>query len=389
MSLSQPNRDRFIPPKLVYFFFFAAGAVLSPVLTLYYRESGLSGAQVGVLAALLPALRTLGAPVWGGVSDVTGRHRLILVLGMCCAVVSSLAFTVASRFFLLLPIVVLYAFGSAPVMPMIDHAVLERMGDRRNRYGTVRLWGAVGWGLAAPLAGRCIDLWGIRVAFPLYAVLMTGCMGVSFFLPMGGAHPSPRVRGGFRSFLRDPRWIFFLLIVFVRGIGGSFTEQYLFIFIRGIGGGPMLMGIALTVATVSELVAYVTAHKLLARFGAGRLLITALAATSVRLFLHYLIRTPELVLLSQLMHGVTFSLFWVAGVTLARELAPSGYEATAQSVFTATNMGAGGVVGALIGGILLDLLGVNGMFLAAALVTAVGVPIFVVAERRFSEAGGG
>lgn len=367
----------------MYFFFFAAGAVLSPILTLYYRESGLTGTQVGVLAALLPALRTLGAPVWGGISDVTGRHRLVLVLGMSCAVACSLAFAVASGFLMLLPIVFLYAFGSAPVMPMIDHAVLERMGEQRSRYGNVRLWGAVGWGLAAPLAGRCIDLWGLRAAFPIYAVLMTACMGVSFFLPMSGTRLRTQVRGGFRSFLRNPQWIFFLLIIFVRGIGGSFTDQYLFIFIRGIGGGPMLMGLALTAATLSELVAYVTAHRLLTRFGARRLLIAALAATSVRLFLHYLIRTPELILLAQLMHGMTFSLFWVAGVNLARELAPSGYEATAQSVFTATNMGAGGVVGALLGGILLDHLGVNGMFLAAAMVTAAGVPLFVAAGRRF------
>jgi predicted MFS family arabinose efflux permease len=34
----------------------------------------------------------------------------------------------------------------------MDNSVPEWLGDRREQYGKVRLWGAVGWGIAGPEA---------------------------------------------------------------------------------------------------------------------------------------------------------------------------------------------------------------------------------------------
>jgi predicted MFS family arabinose efflux permease len=70
----------------------------------------------------------------------------------------------------------------------------------------------------------------------------------------------------------------------------------------------------------------------------------------------------------QLLHGLTFSLTWAAGVSYARQIAPAGMSATAQGLFSGTFFGLGGSVGALMGGILYQTVGSALMFRYVAMV---------------------
>ncbi len=367
--------------KTVYFFFYAASASLLPVLTLYYESVGLAGGQVGILAALWPAGSVVGAATWAAAADATGRHRRVLVTTILSSIAAAQLFVLGVGFWSLLPVALAFALASSPVMPLVDNSVLESLGEDRSRYGRVRLWGAVGWGLSAPLVGLAIDRAELGIVFPVYGVLMLLTLAATVRLPVTTMGSGVDVRAGLRLMASDRRWLLFLTIVLVRGAGGAFTHHYLFIYMSAIGSSGVLRGLALAASTVSELVVFAVAHRFLRRYGSRRLLIAALAVTSVRLFLNSVITIPELVLLPQLLHGVTFSLFLVAGVTYAQEIAPKGMGATAQSIFTSTNMGVGGVLGALLGGYLYQAFGIQRMFLAAALMTGTAALLFLFVFR--------
>ncbi len=368
--------------KAVYLFFYAASASLLPVLTLYYESVGLAGGQVGILAALWPAGSVVGAATWAAIADSTGRHRRVLVATILSSIAAAQLFRLGAGFWSLLPVALGLAFASSPIMPLVDNSVLESLGEDRPRYGRVRLWGAVGWGLSAPLVGLAIDRVDLGIVFPVYGVLMALTLAATIRLPVTTMGSGVDVRAGLRLMASDRRWLLFLTIVLTNGAGGAFTHHYLFIYMNAIGSSGLLRGLALAASTVSELVVFALAHRFLRRYGSRRLLIAALAVTSVRLFLNSVITVPELVLLPQLLHGITFSLFLVAGVTYAQEIAPEGMGATAQSIFTSTNMGIGGIVGALLGGYLYELFGIQQMFLAAALMTGAATLIFLPVFRN-------
>ncbi|MEZ4659403.1 MAG: MFS transporter [Caldilineaceae bacterium] len=63
------------------------------------------------------------------------------------------------------------------------------------------------------------------------------------------------------------------------------------------------------------------------------LLVLAFGGRIVRLFAYAVISQPVLVLPVQLLHGLTFSAMWVAGVAYADRIAPPGLGATAQGQF--------------------------------------------------------
>ena len=368
--------------KFVYLFFFGAGAALMPVLTLYYEQVGLTGSQVGILAALWPAGSVIGAATWGAVADATGRHKQIMIATIAGSVVAAQFFRLGTGFWTLMPTALAFALISSPIIPLVDNSVMVSLGDQRHRYGRIRLWGAIGWGISAPLVGLLIDRSTLQIVFPVYGALMIVTLLAALLLPVNGMHGGVNVKAGLRAMAGDSRWIMFLVIVLAGGMGGAFTHHYLFIYMSSIGASGLLRGLALAAATVSELVAFALADRLVRRLGSRRVLLFSLVVTSVRLFLYSVITVPELVLLPQLLHGVTFSLFLVAGVTYAQEIAAPGMGATAQSMFTGTNMGLGGIVGALLGGLLYQAIGIRPMYLAASFITLTAGALFVWLLRR-------
>lgn len=362
----------------VYLLFYAANAAVLPVLTLYYESVGVTGARLGILAALWPAGSIVGASAWGAIADATGRHRLVLAVAMLFAAGAAQLLAAGSSFAVLVPVAGFFALSVAPIGPMLDHAVLEDLGDRQERYGRVRLWGAIGWGVAAPLVGIAVDAFGLSTVFPVYGVLMIGLFGVSFTLRMPRTRLGKGIVAGFAQIASNPRWRLFLLTVFVAGTGSTFIHHYLFIYLKSIGGTGTLRGVALAVATVSELLVFGFADRLLRRLRPNTLILVSMGSVGVRMVLYGVISDPVLALVPQLMHGVTFSLLLVAGVSTARDLAPEGMRATAQALFTATHMGAGGITGALLGGLLYRTMSAAQVFLAAGIAETVFMIVFLV-----------
>jgi PPP family 3-phenylpropionic acid transporter len=337
-------------------------ASLYPFLALYYAHLGLSGDQIGTLAAIPPLVSLFAASLWGALADLTQKYRYILRLAISGVIASALALSLTRTFLGLIPAVIAYACFMAPIIPLIDNAVLKLLGDQADRYGKVRLWGAVGWGVAAPLMGWLVEQFGLRWSFYGYAILMCGSLAASWYLPVARASIGGGFRRGLRALLRNRQWLFFLLIVFIGGMGQASVNNFLFLYLSDLGASKSVMGWALTIATASETTVLFFADRLLARWGAPKMLAFSLGATAVRLLAYSFARVPWLALLIQLLHGPTFAVMWAAGVSYANRSAPVGLGATALGLFSSANFGVGAAAGAFACGLLYERLGSLLMF---------------------------
>lgn len=339
-------------PKIYYFFSYGAMASLVPYLVLYYQGLGLSGSQIGLLTGIPTFVSMLSTPVWGGLADVTSKKHLLLGISILLSMAMVGVLSVTTAFIWIALVVMLYAFNSAPMMPLVDSTVMDLLGERKDHYGKLRLWGAVGWGVAAPVIGWLIERDGLRWSFWGYLTQMAVVLVVVLNLPVSRASLGGRYWQGLRGLLQDRRWRLFLLVVFVCGMGSSVFANYLFLRMNDLGASKTLMGAALAVATLSELPVFFFSGVLLRRWGARPLLVLSLFIYVVRALFISILPVAWLVLPVQLLHGMTFSITWAAGVTYAREIAPPGMGATAQSLFASAFFGLGGSLGALIGGAL-------------------------------------
>jgi PPP family 3-phenylpropionic acid transporter len=352
-----------------------------PYLTLYYQSVGLSGRQIGLLAGLPPLIMLIAAPFWSGLADATHKHKLILLLAIAGSLTAIILLTVTDRYIWLAVLVMTNAFFTAPMMPLVDNTALDLLGPRKSQYGRLRLWGAIGWGVTAPLIGWLIERNDITWAFYGYLVMM----GIGFFVASGLVIRPVSIGGrfwhGMQRLLADRRWLIFLGAGFTGGVSLAMVNNFLFLQLDALGASRSLMGLSLTVATLSEVVVMYYAGAVMRRISALGMLLLSLYLYGLRALSYAWMPVAWLVLPIQLFHGLTFSASWVAGVAIADELAPHGLGATAQGLFSGVAMGLGSAAGAFLGGVLYQALGPALMFQWTGLGTLLCALIFTLAGR--------
>jgi MFS transporter, PPP family, 3-phenylpropionic acid transporter len=371
--------------KAFYLCFFSAMGGYIYFLSLYYKQIGLGDRQIGLLAGLPPLITLIGAPLWGQAYDRLRGGRWLLP-AICLATLPLVFLISQARGFV--PIVLLtlmYAFLATPIAPIGDHLTLTLLGGQRHRYGEQRIWGAVGFGLAAWAAGALSERYGLWSIFMVYIGGMALCALTAFNL--GGVSTStPAGPGGagLGILMRQRVWQLFLLSILLTGASMSAFNSFYPLFLQHLGAGEALFGFSITIATLSELPIFFFSARLLRRWGAGGVLVLALTVYILRWLLYSVAGTPELALAGQALHGLSFSALWVAGVSYAERQAPPGLGATAQGMFNGTLYGVS-AIGSVAGGLIYAAAGPVVLFRVAALTTTLALFVFLgarAAERR-------
>jgi PPP family 3-phenylpropionic acid transporter len=278
-------------------------------------------------------------------------------------------------------LIALFNIFLSPVSSLADSATVAMLGRARAMYGRVRLGGTFGWGLFAPVAGLLVQKYGLTIGFWAFS----GFMLVNFFISQRFVHGSHEVGaanpGGIRVLLASRRWIRFLFLALLGGIGAFSVSTYLFPYMAGLGANESTMGLALTLATITEIPIFFFGDRLIRRFTSYGLLTLALAMIGIRSLLYAAASTPFMVLLVQVFGGTIFPAMWLAGVAYADENAPLGLKSSAQGLFSAISFGVGSAVGGFVGGPLLETIGGRGMFLVFGVVVLVGLAVAEAIRR--------
>jgi PPP family 3-phenylpropionic acid transporter len=160
------------------------------------------------------------------------------------------------------------------------------------------------------------------------------------------------------------------------------TNSYFFPYMKELGAPTALMGIALSIGTITEIPILFFGHHLLRRLQPYGLFMAAMGASSLRLLLFAASSTPGMAVAVQLLNGFTFPMLWLAGVAYANRNAPPGMTATAQGLFGAMVFGVGSAVGGFLGGPLLAGIGGRGLFLVFGLFVLAVTVIVALLEMR-------
>ena len=359
-----------------YFAFFSASGSFGPFINAYYQQSGITLQQVGLLASLPMLIMLFANPLWALMADAFRLHGYLLPMSMLLTVPAAWLLTHVDGFWALAGIIMMYAFCLAPIVSLGDYTIMEELGEARYQYGRLRVWGAVGYGLAAWYGGYLMEYVGIQRSVLIFMTMMILGAFIATRLP----RPRMLVTNPFWINLRilttDRRWYSFLGSVFLAGIGFSVINNYLILHMRTLGAGEGLFGLSIAVAALSELPIFFFSNLILHRWSPRGLIGIAFGALVVRLLLISVMHDPWIAVAIQLLHGLSFSAIWTAGVSYVSEIAPPGLGASAQSLFGATLFSLSGILGAYGGGLIYQQWGAAILFQAAAVFVVCGGLVF-------------
>jgi PPP family 3-phenylpropionic acid transporter len=361
--------------KAYLFLFFATIGVTEPYLNLYLRRLGFTGTEIGALAAILPGVTALAPFLWTAWADATGRARAVFLWNTWLAGLCFLPVLLVRSFGLLAAALTLFALVKTPLVPLANSLAFQALGPRREDFGRIRLWGSLGYIVAAVCGGAIADHIGVAPVLAGVAALLAGCGLVATASLGRGAPSAPApLAAGLAALLRGPGFRLFLGAAFLARLSAGPYNTFFTIQLDGLGISQAVAGWAWAVGVACEVVVMGVWPRLVARAGPERLLAAAAGAHALRWWLTAAATHPAALLAIQGLHGLTFGAFYLASVQIVDERVRPDLRATGQGLYAAWVFGVGGVAGNYLGGLLFDRMTLPGLYRVSALV-ALGATI--------------
>lgn len=379
------SRLRNYAPHIYFFFFFSAAASYAPFLAYWLKEAGLTSQQIGLIYAVGPFVALFVQPMWGLLCDKYGMEKAALMV--CSLMTPAIAFgySLGAGFAVYIATAVLLAVFSSPMIPLSDAVAVAHTEKHGQSYGGARVWGSIGYALVVTPIGIVYSHIGLHSMFVMYAAMMTVVFGISFLLGRGSVRKNVSWRD-IGALLKNKQISSFLLLILLVACGTQSYSIFFSVYLGTTGGNVSeKIGWMTAVAALSELPFFIYSLRLVERFGYKVLLAAGAFTAAFRLGLLSLDPPFAVLLASQLLQGLTYAMFYAAGVQYANKLCPEGWKTTGQTLFSMVYINLSILITSNFGGWLIDNAGFSALFRTASVLCLTGAIGFAALHRLSRE----
>ncbi|MBI1906643.1 MAG: MFS transporter [Rhodocyclales bacterium] len=334
-----------------YFFYFAFIGAFSPYFTLYLQSLSFSASDIAILMSLMQVMRIVAPNLWGWMAERTGM-RIPIVRGS--ALVSLAGFSLffySTEFGWIFFGMALMAFFWSAALPLVESITFTHLGAEVHRYGSIRVWGSVGFIGAVLGIGYALDFLPISAMLWMAALVLAGIVGCAFVLPEGVRPPSPRDNASLQQTLRRPEVRALLGACFFMSAAHGALYVFYSIHLVDNGYGKSVVGWMWTLGVLAEVVVFLWMPRLSGRWSLRTILLVAFVAAVLRFVLiGWGVGSVAVLLFAQLLHGATFGAFHSAAITLINQWFAGRLQAQGQALYGSLSFGAGGMLGGLLSG---------------------------------------
>jgi nucleoside transporter len=341
---------------------YAVPACFAPILSLYLKNNlGFTPVQVGWVLAIT-AMGAVLAPVLASyVADRLIPARLMLVL--CHVLAGSVMLTLSFQksFLPFLWLYFVYGLVFLPSHGLSNTVAFHHVSDVKRDFGSIRLWGTVGWVFVAWTFGLFwLGAGENGGPDPRLPHALRLCAGISFTLaaysltlPRVACKTGPRASivpwEAFRVFARPSVAVLCIVTLFT-----SMIHQHYYygmsIFMRQLDVPENHIMALMSIGQFSEVIVMWFLGRALARFGMKRVILIGLCAQLVRYCVFALGQPFSFVVAALANHGFCYAFFFTAGYLYIDEHSSAEARAGAQQIYTALIMGVGFFLGHTTGG---------------------------------------
>jgi PPP family 3-phenylpropionic acid transporter len=244
---------------------------------------------------------------------------------------------------------------------------MNHLGNDTHRYSGIRLWGSVGFIIAVAGLGPLLGRYGTGLLPAVLMLLFAGIWLSSLLVPESAAGHLPLDQQPLGDVLKRPAVLSLLGVCFL--VQASHGPYYAFfsIYLESHGYSTTVIGQLWALGVVAEIVVFLLMPYLLPRFGARKLLLSAVGLTSVRWLLVAAYAGNWLVItLAQTLHAASFGLYHAVLIYLVHKLFTGAHQGRGQALYSSLSFGAGGAAGSLVSGYLWTGIGPEAMYQLAA-----------------------
>lgn len=380
--------------RTLYFLVFSCTASWLPIFADHLKERGLTGIQIGFILSITPLMMFLVQPLYGMLADRLGYKRCFLWSSFFASL-SYLFYLFQGSFASYLFITVCMSFFYNSIQPLLDSLSLRLIQkDPAFSYGTLRIAGAAGWAFTGTLVGHYIEEVNTSVIFLFSSITMFLTFIFAFSLQRDEENPAFSTNKSLEDLqivFRNRDLLFMLFCVFLISAGGTTIWNFYSIYMKENGATASIVGYGISIQGLCELPLFYFSARIIRNFGVKATLLITTFTLAFRMLLYATIKNPYAALLIELLHGISWSLFWVVCVEYVNSVVPKEWRATGQSLLYAAYFGIGAITGNFWTGYLYDAnMRIADIFLLnACIVALVGLfMLFFMGKNTYSTRAG-
>lgn len=372
-----PNRSHKIILGSQYFLYFGIMGIFLPYFNLYCYHIGFNGFQIGLLSTLRSVTLVLFPLFWGTLSDKYRiRKPLYIMFNLASSFVWAFYFF-TTNFWWMFAITFFYGVFYAPIISFLETFTMEVLGIQKNRYGKIRAWGSISFIGIVILLGKLIDMYTVEIILIFILVISLIQTAISPAIP--GKAPSKKQHKKMNfKILFTGRIIIFLTCGFLMLLSHGTYYGFFSIHLENLGFSGTFIGMTWALASISEIMTMLKSDWIFKRFRIENILIISFVIASARWLFLYATSSPFVILLTQLLHAITYGTFHMASILYIDQLTPSEAKTTGQAINNATSYGLGLMIGFFINGSLYERMGANHLFLLSGFIALSGGILFLI-----------
>lgn len=358
-----------------YFLYFGVLGIYLPFFNLYCYHLGFSGLNIGVLSAVRSVALVVFPLIWGILADRLNARRPIYILCSFCSALIWMQFLFTVDFGPMLIITIFYGMFYAPIISFLEAFTMDILGEEKKSYGRIRVWGSISFILAVLILGKIIDLYSVAI---IVGLILAGSLMFSLIstqIPATQVVQKKHRPGSARSLL-DGRVMVFLFCAFLMLVSHGAYYGFFSIHLENMGFGSTFIGLTWALASAAEILVMIRSNQIFRRFSLESVLIFSFMIAALRWFVLCFVQSAATILLSQVMHAVTYGTFHIASILYIDRLTPDKAKTLGQAVNNAVSYGLGLMVGFFFSGYLYEISGSFTMFLISSLIALSGGLLF-------------
>lgn len=341
-----------------YFFYFAFIGAFSPFFTLYLQSVALSATDIAILMSLMQVMRVVAPNAWGWLAERLGVRLPIIRLSAVASLGGFAIFFFTTRFDGLFVAMALMAFFWSAALPLVESLTFAHLARETTRYGSIRVWGSVGFIVAVLGIGYLLDFLPLDSILWATALVLAGIVLCALALPEATRPPEHRESVGMIETLRRPEvQALFGACFFMSAAHGALYVFYS-IYLVDHGYGKSVVGWMWTLGVLAEIAVFMLMPRLMRMASTRGILIFAFWCAAVRFVLiGWGVESMPALVLAQLLHGATFGAYHAAAIATVNLWFPGRLQSHGQALYGSISFGAGGMLGGLLSGIAWESIG--------------------------------
>ena len=367
-----------------YLFYFAVLGAMVPYWPVYLDSLDFSSREIGLFMAIILGTKIIAPNLWGWLSDRSGVRMPWVRAGSLLGVAGFALVPWMEGFWSLALLMLAFSFFWNAVLSQFEANTFNHLRGAHERYSLIRLWGSVGFIIAAVGLGPLLEEAGVHwlpwlVLSGLAAMVTPEGPGQS----LEGHEHTP-----LRQLLSNPAVLAFLGACLLMQASHGPYYTFFSLYMGDIGYSGLTTGILWGIGVGAEVGLFLIMAWLMRRFTLRVLLVASFVLAAARWVVIGL--WPEqlgLLLAAQLLHAASFGSFHAAAIALVHKVFSGPNQGIGQALYSSLTFGAGGALGSLSSGLLWDGFGPTGTYLVAGAVAATGAALAAWAVPRLSKRG--